>query len=168
MTAPNPQPRATRTNSPEDPVMADHQNAPDIHLTLERVIDAPVQRVYAAWTDPELLKQWLAPGDAVASRAVPDTVVGGTFLIEMRGTDGQRWLARGVYREVAPLRRLVHTWRWEGSDVETLVTAEFEPESAGTTRLTVTHARFAQDEARDQHGSSWASCLEKLGELCAA
>ena len=59
-------------------------------------------------------------------------------------------------------------WRWEDSDIETLVTAEFEPESADTTRLTVTHARFAQDEARDQHGSSWASCLEKLGELCAA
>ena len=31
-------------------------------LTLRRVIDAPVQRVYAAWTDPELLRQWLAPG----------------------------------------------------------------------------------------------------------
>lgn len=168
MTGPTQPTPATPTNRPEDPVMADHQNEPDIHLTLERVIDAPVQRVYAAWTDPELLKQWLAPGDAVASRAVADTVVGGTFLIEMRGTDGQRWLARGVYREVAPLRRLVHTWRWEGSDIETLVTAEFEPESADTTRLTVTHARFAQDEARDQHGSSWASCLEKLRELCAA
>ena len=88
-------------------------------LTLRRVIDAPVQRVYAAWTDPELLKQWLAPGNAVASRAVAHVAVGGTFLIEMRGTDGQRWLARGLYREVAPLRRLVHTWRWEGSDTET-------------------------------------------------
>ncbi len=137
-------------------------------LTLRRVIDAPVQRVYAAWTDPELLKQWLAPGDAVASRAVADVAVGATFLIEMRGTDGQRWLARGVYREVAPLRRLVHTWRWEGSDTETLVTIEFEPESADRTHLTVTHARFAQDKARDEHGRSWADCLEKLSELCAA
>ena len=97
-------------------------------LTLRRVIDAPVRRVSAAWTDSELLRQWLAPGNAVASRAVADVGVGGTFLIEMRGTDGQRWLARGVYREVAPLRRLVHTWRWEGSDTETLVTIEFEPE----------------------------------------
>ena len=137
-------------------------------LTLRRVIDAPVQRVYAAWTDPELLKQWLAPGNAVASRAVADVAVGGTFLIEMRGTNGQLWLARGVYREVAPLRRLVHTWRWEGSDAETLVTIEFEPESANRTRLTLTHARFTQDEARDEHERSWAECLEKLMELCAA
>ena len=67
-------------------------------LTLRRVIDAPVQRVYAAWTDPELLKQWLAPGNAVASRAVAAVAVGWAFLIEMRGTNGQRWLARGVYR----------------------------------------------------------------------
>ena len=79
-----------------------------------------------------------------------------------------RSLARGVYREVAPLRRLVHTWRWEGSDTETLVTIEFEPESADRTRLTLTHARFAQDEARDEHERSWAECLEKLRELCAA
>ena len=137
-------------------------------LTLRRVIDAPVQRVYAAWTDPELLRQWLAPGNAVASRAVADVAVGGTFLIGMRGADGQRWLARDVYREVAPLRRLVHTWRWEGSHTETLVTIEFEPESADRTRLTLTHARFARDEARDEHERSWAECLEKLRELCTA
>ncbi len=45
-------------------------------LTLRRVTDAPIQRVYAAWTDPELPKQWLAPGNAVASRAVADVAVG--------------------------------------------------------------------------------------------
>ena len=45
-------------------------------LRLQRVIDAPVQRVYTAWTDPELLKQWLAPGNAAASRAVADVAVG--------------------------------------------------------------------------------------------
>jgi len=48
---------------------------------------APVLRVYAAWTDPELPRRWLAPGNAVASRAVADVAVGGWFLIEMRGTD---------------------------------------------------------------------------------
>ena len=119
MTSPGRQTRTARKNSPEEPVMAEHQDEPDIRLTPRRVIDAPVQRVYAASTDPALLTRWLAPGDAGASRAVADVAVGGTFLIEMRGTDGQRWLARGTYREVEPLRRLVHTLRWEGSEVET-------------------------------------------------
>ena len=146
--------------------MAEQPNEPNIYLTLRRVINAPVETVYAAWTDPEMLRRWLAPGNADIVRAVADVAVGGTFLIEMRGADGQSWLTRGVYREVVPLRRLVHTWRWEGSDVESLVTVEFEPESA-TTRLTLTHSRFAQDEARDEHERGWIGCLAKLEDLWA-
>ena len=137
----------------------------NIYLMLNRVIDAPVEAVYAAWTDPTMLRRWLAPGTATVVRAVAEVAVGGTFLVEMRTADGKRWLTRGVYREVVPLRRLVHTWRWEGSDIETLVTVEFEPESAGKTRLTLTHSRFAQDDAREEHERGWIGCLAKLEEL---
>ena len=131
------------------------------------MIDAPVEAVYAAWTEPEMLRRWLAPGNATVVRAVAEVAVGGTFLIEMRGAEGRRWLTRGLYREVVPHRRLVHTWRWEGSEIETLVTVEFEPESPGRTRLTLTHARFAEDEARDEHVRGWTGCLAKLEALCA-
>ena len=146
--------------------MAGQPNEQNIYLTLHRVINAPVETVYAAWTDPEVLRRWLAPGNAVVVRAVADAVVGGTFLIEMR-TDERSWLTRGVYREVVPYRRLVHTWRWEGSDVESLVTVEFEPESANATRLTLTHSRFSQDEDRDEHERGWIGCLAKLEDLWA-
>ncbi len=148
--------------------MPDHR--PDetgIYLMLHRTIDAPVETVYAAWTDPELLRQWLAPGDTVVARAVAEVAVGGTFLIEMRGKDGGIWLTSGLYREVVPNRRLVHTWRWEGSDIESLVTVELESESADTTRLTLTHSRFAQAEARDEHERGWTGCLAKLETLYA-
>ncbi|MDE0409511.1 MAG: SRPBCC domain-containing protein, partial [Alphaproteobacteria bacterium] len=94
----------------------------EIYLTLRRVIGAPVEDVYAAWTEPETLRRWMAPGNASVVRAVAEVAVGGTFLVEMRGADGRRWLTRGIYRDVVPCRRLVHTWRWEGSEVETLVT----------------------------------------------
>ena len=136
-------------------------------LTLQRVIDASVEAVYAAWTEPEMLRRWLAPGNATVVRAVAEPEVGGTFLIEIRGADGRRWLIRGQYWEVVPNRRLVHTWRWEGSNVETLVTVEFEPVTTGRTRLTLTHSRFAQEEARDEHVQGWAGCLAKLEELWA-
>ena len=148
--------------------MAEHRpEEADIHLTLHRTIDAPVETVYAAWTDPELLRRWLAPGNATVARAVAEVAVGGTFLIEMRATDGEKWLTRGLYREVVPNRRLVHTWCWEGSDVESLVTVELEPASAGTTRLTLTHSRFAEAEARDEHERGWTGCLVKLEALYA-
>ena len=137
----------------------------EIYLTLHRVIDAPIKTVWAAWTEPLVLKRWLAPGNAIVVRAIADAVVGGKFLIEFRGADGRKWLTRGLYREVMPYRRLVHTWRWEGSDVDTLLTVEFEPESPDKTRLTLTHSRFVQEEARDEHERSWISCLAKLQEL---
>lgn len=134
----------------------------DISLTLRRTIDAPVETVYSAWTDPEILRQWLAPGDAVVVRVIADVTVGGTFLAEMRGPDGRVWVTRGRYREVVPNRRLVHTWRWDGSDIESLVTVEFEPESTSSTRLTLTHSRFAHAEMRDEHERGWLGCLAKL------
>ena len=147
--------------------MAEQPSKQSIYLTLHRVIDAPVEAVYAAWTDPAMLRRWLAPGNATVVRAVAEVEVGGTFLIEMRTADGKRWLTRDLYREVVPHHRLVHTWRWEGSDIETLITVEFEPESAGRTRLTLTHSRFADDEARDKHKNGWIGCLAKLEELWA-
>ena len=137
----------------------------DIYLTLHRVIDAPVEAVYAAWTDPKMLRRWLAPGNATVVRAVAEVAVGGMFLVEMRGADGRKWLARGRYREVVPHRRLVHTWRWEDSEVETLVAVEFEPVSARRTRLTLTHSRFAHDEACNEHEQGWSGCLAKLEAL---
>ena len=159
--------RAAQKSHSTDRSMEEQANETRIYLTLHRVINAPVETVYAAWTDPEVLRRWLAPGNAGVARAVADVVVGGTILIEMHGADGRRWLTRGVYREVVPHRRLVHTWCWEGSDIETLVTVEFEPELAGRTRLTLTHSRFAQVEARDEHEQGWIGCLAKLEELWA-
>ena len=69
----------------------------DIYLTLHRVIDAPVEAVYAAWTDPKMLRRWLAPGNATVVRAVAEVAVGGTFLVEMREqTDGSGSPAAGI------------------------------------------------------------------------
>ncbi len=139
----------------------------DDYLALERVIETPVEAVYAAWTEPEMLRRWLASGNARVVRAVAEVTVGGAFLVEMQGADGRRWLTRGLYREVVPKRRLVHTWRWEESDVETLVTVEFGRVGSGQTHLTLTHSRFAEDEARDELERSWSSCLAKLEALWA-
>ena len=111
--------------------MTDHQtDEKDIYLTLHRTIDAPVETVFAAWTDPDLLSQWLAPDDAVVARTVAEARVGGRFLIEMRGKDGGKWVTRGRYREVVPNSRLVHTWCWEEA-----TTSRSSPSSSSRDRL---------------------------------
>lgn len=166
MTEFKPPAQTTGQSNTEIQDMAEHrQDERNVYLTLHRTINAPVEKVYAAWTDPELLRRWFSPGDTVVTRAVAEVTVGGTFLIEMRRADGKHRLTRGLYREVVPNHRLVHTWRWDGSDVESLVTVEFEPGPEGTTRLTLTHSRFAEVEVRDEHEYGWAACLRKLQTL---
>ena len=148
-------------------VSANEMHESAISLTLNRLIDAPLDEVYASWTDPEVLKKWLAPGDAEVTIAATNVMVGGALHVEIRASDGTIWCIRGVYREVEPLRRLVHTWMWEGSDVESLVTVSFEPVAPGKTQLTLTHSRFEQRETRDEHVQGWSSCLSKLEALLA-
>ena len=57
-------------------------------LVLMRVIDAPREKVFKAWTDPELLKQWFAPLPWTTPRVEIDVRPGGSSLVVMRGPDG--------------------------------------------------------------------------------
>ena len=96
MTEFKPRARTAGQSNTEIQDMAEHrQDERNIYLTLHRTINAPVEKVYAAWTDPELLCRWFSPGDTVVTRAVAEVTVGGTFLIEMRRADGKRRLTRG-------------------------------------------------------------------------
>ena len=62
-------------------------------LTLERVIDAPREKVFKAWTDPELMKQWFAPKPYTTPRVENDVRAGGSSLVVMRSPEGQEFLA---------------------------------------------------------------------------
>lgn len=157
--------RRTYAESAKSGASTDDSRESDIRLTLNRIINAPLDEVYAAWTNPELLKKWFAPGDAEVKIAVANVIVSGKLLVEIRASDGTTWRLRGVYREVEPLRRLVHTWVWEGSDVESLVAVDFEPAAPGKTLLTLTHSGFEQAEIRDEHERGWSGCLSKLEKL---
>src|SRR5215207_3316940 len=119
-------------------------------IVITREFDAPRRLVFAAWTRPELLKRWLLgpPGWSLEVCEV-DLRVGGAFHFVWRGADGAGMGMRGVYREVAPPDRLVHTEvydeDWTGG--ETLVTTVLEEQDGGT-RMTST-VRYASREARD-------------------
>ena len=63
--------------------MAEH-----LDLVLERTLDAPVDLVWKAYTDPELLKQWFAPKPYQISECELDLHPGGIFRIRMVGPDG--------------------------------------------------------------------------------
>ena len=136
--------------------------APKPSLTLKRRLNAPPERVYAAWTDPEKIKRWFGPEQIETLRADADARVGGRFRIVMRGTDGEEHDVSGVYREVVPNEKIVFTWAWRSTpERESLVTVVIKPEGAGSL-LTLVHEQFFDEAARDRHEHGWIGCLDKL------
>ena len=89
-------------------------------LILTRIIDAPREKVFRAWTEPELLKQWFAPLPWTTPHAEMDLRPGGASLIVMRSPEGNDMPNRGVYLEVVKNQRLVFTdaysKAWEPAD----------------------------------------------------
>src|ERR1700709_960427 len=81
----------------------------DRELVLTRLIDAPRAKVYQAWTNPELLRQWFAPLPWTTPKAELDVRPGGANLVVMRGPDGNEFPNRGIYLEVVENERLVFT-----------------------------------------------------------
>src|SRR5688500_147272 len=78
-------------------------------LVITRVRDAPRERVWEAWTDPEQMKKWWGPKDFTAPTVEIDLQEGGKYLNCMRSPDGQDFWSTGVYREIVPMEKLVIT-----------------------------------------------------------
>src|SRR5437870_6670578 len=92
----------------------------DRELLITRLIDAPRRKLFRAWTDPALLRQWFAPLPWTTSVAELDVRPGGANLIVMRDPEGKEFPNRGVYLEVVEDERLVftdaYTKAWEPSE----------------------------------------------------
>jgi len=133
-------------------------------LELRRTIPAPCQKVFAAWTGPEVVGRWFAP--TAEYRIIVhelDLRVGGRYRFEMRHPDKPTHIAVGVYREIEAPSRLVFTWRWEGRDAmpETEVALDFLARGEST-ELTLTHRGFDEAADRDRHSEGWSGCLTML------
>jgi uncharacterized protein YndB with AHSA1/START domain len=135
-------------------------------LHLRRTFQASRERVFRAWTTPEEMKRWKAPGDRTTPVVEVDLRVGGKYRVHMRSPDGSEVRLVGMYREVDPPKKLVYTWVWETSPEmgETLVTVEFL-ERGRMTEVVLKHELFPADEVRDLHEHGWSGSFDKLAEI---
>lgn len=142
-------------------------------LVLTRLIDAPREKLYRAWTDAELLKQWFAPLPYTTPHAELDVRPGGASLVVMRGPDGNDIPCSGVYLEVVPNRRLVFTdaftKAWEPSQKPFMtVILTFEDEGSGTRYIArVRHWTVEDRETHEKMGfhRGWSQCADQLAAL---
>jgi uncharacterized protein YndB with AHSA1/START domain len=151
-------------------------------LQVRRVFDAPREEVFRAWTEPEVLRQWLMPSSGSSPDAKIDLREGGSYRIEMRIGDDVAYVG-GDYLEVRPPERLVFTWAFEPVEVakastpevramapslndtgETRVSVEFR-DRGGSTEVVLTHEALRTDAIREFHEGGWTSSLDRLAEL---
>jgi uncharacterized protein YndB with AHSA1/START domain len=85
----------------------------DREIRIERVFDAPRDRVFAAWTNPELIPEWYGPRGTTTTLDYMDVRTGGRWRFTTRDTDGGESAFQGAYREVTPPERIVQTFEWE-------------------------------------------------------
>jgi uncharacterized protein YndB with AHSA1/START domain len=142
--------------------------APGYVLEMEHRYAAPRERVFQAWTHPNVLERWWAAvAHWPAAFAEIDLRPGGSYRLAMRDIDNDSiYVVGGEFREIVEPERLVYTWTWEtapeipGSE-NSLVTVEFIEDGDGTL-VRLTHSGFATEAVRDEHRQGWGGCLENL------
>jgi uncharacterized protein YndB with AHSA1/START domain len=156
-------------------------------FVISRVLDAPRDKVWKAWTEVERLKQWWGPKGFTVSHCTVDLRPGGLMHYCLRSPDGHDMWGRFVYREIAKPERLV--WVDSFSDEkggvtrhpmspgwprEMLTTVSFA-EQKGATRVTVQwipidateEERRTFDAGRDSMQQGWTGTFEQLEQYLA-
>jgi uncharacterized protein YndB with AHSA1/START domain len=138
-------------------------------VTITRLVAAPRDLVFRAWTEPAHLARWWGPQGFTNPVCEVDARVGGELRIVMRGPDGTDYPMRGVFREVVAPERLVFTnFPVDAQDrplMDGLTTVTFGAEG-GKTRLTIaTRATgLAAVAARMLEGmqAGWTQSIDRL------
>lgn len=135
-------------------------------LSIKQTFSATASRLFACFTQPELLNQWHAPGTSMTTNAEVDLTVGGAYRIAMTDPEGKTHTAVGVFKEIEEPGKLVYSWRWEGSDdPDTLVTVEFK-QVGQQTEVTLTHINFPNNDAASHHSQGWSGIYARLANFC--
>jgi uncharacterized protein YndB with AHSA1/START domain len=151
-----------------------------IDLVITRIFDAPRERVWKAWSEPEQMMKWWGPKHFTAPVCKMDFRVGGKYLFCMRDLNGKDYWSTGIYKEIVPNEKIVWTDSFAdengnvvpgshysmGDDFprEMTVTVSFEDEN-GKTKMTLRHTGMPAGEMSKMAGQGWNEQFDKLVEL---
>ncbi|MFD2255582.1 SRPBCC domain-containing protein [Luteolibacter algae] len=145
----------------------------ELDLVFSRIIDAPAEKVFRAWTDPEMIVKWFTPPPWKTVSAELDVRPGGRMFLMMQGPDGVLMPNAGVYLEVVPSRRLVstdaYTEGWIPSP-KPFVTIDLNFEDLGGQTKYIAIARHWTKEDLETHRkmgfhTGWSTATDQLETL---
>ena len=162
-------------------------SAAGFEFVIKRSFNAPVTRLWQAWTDPDRLLHWWGPKDFEVVSTNVDLKPGGLFHYCLRSPDGQIMWGRFIYREIVPEKRLVFIVSFsdehaglarhplhEGWPLQILSTVTFS-ESGGKTTVTVRWVAYEASPAerdtfekgKDSMQAGWTGTLDRLEDYLA-
>ena len=154
---------------------------PETDLAIERRIDAPVDLVWTAWTDPDHLKHWWVPRPWTTPEGEMDLRPGGIFRTVMQSPEGERFDNAGIFLDVEPKAWIAWTsalqpgYRPAGNPqdcggIHMTAGIEFRPAGAGTQYVaTVLHPDRASRERHEEMGfhEGWGTVIAQLADYVA-
>jgi uncharacterized protein YndB with AHSA1/START domain len=152
-------------------------------ILIERVYDAPLSAVWAAWNEPDQVAQWWGPRGFTCPVADMNVRVGGTSLVAMQAPPefgGRTYYNTWTYSTVIPPHRLDFVSRFSdehgnpvhpsdqglppGIPAEVPHVLIFEPTDEGGTRLTIIEYGYGSQDAINLSRQGLEQCLDKLAE----
>ena len=153
--------------------MAETRDSEDgrVGITITRVFDAPRERVWKEWTQPEAFADWFGGSESEVplSTVAMDVRPGGSFRLTMLADGGRQEIQwRGEYREVVEPERLVLTIRDQpGEDAYELVTVVLTDLGDGRTEMLLQQSGLLPAEVYDRAKEGWSSFFDRMAERLA-
>lgn len=138
----------------------------ELTVNIEKIINAPVERVFDAWLDPKMLSRFMRGMPEMSETEVElDARQGGSFKFIMQlGQD--KIPHTGTFLKISRPDTLVFTWASAYSVVDnSTVTLRFTRIGDKTSKISLSHVRFIDEEARSAHEGGWKCVLDMLHEL---
>jgi len=149
-------------------------------VKVERLFQAPIEKLWQAWSHGELIEQWWGPEGYSCPEAKVDFRQGGKYLLAMQAPDRKISWSGGVYKEIIPYDKIVCTdqftdakgqavsakdYGMPGEWPESLtVIVTFEKVSEAETRMVLFHEGIP-GELQEDCFQGWNSSLDKLQRL---
>ncbi len=137
--------------------------AQEFELKITKVLPAAPEEVFAAWTNPDNLKEWISPTGHGATVPLLEAREGGRYRIDMHG-ENETYVHTGEYLEFRPSERLVFTWISPGTEQKRSVVTIDLAKADGGTLLTLTHENLPSKESTERHLQGWTVIANQLAE----
>jgi uncharacterized protein YndB with AHSA1/START domain len=129
---------------------------------LKGVLNQDVNSVYNAFSDPQVIRKWFAPGKLIVSYFSSAFQVGGHYQAVLQSPDGFQQTIVGSYQEIKPKEHISFTWRWDDTNDISKVDIRFAAMRNESSSLTIVQSGFAKEQDMLQQQNAWLGCLEKL------